>query len=195
MFVVAGSSEPLRNHLDNGADFKSDAFWRFVRPHPILREALKQAVRWQMLAVNPADAVKPPRAEQQKTQVLDETGTAQLLRSPQGTRFHLAALLAVGTGMRRGELLGLRWQDIDLKTGKLAVSQKVRFHDLRHTHTTLLLRQGVHPKVVSERLGHPTINITLDSYSHIMPDMQDEAAEKLDGALKAAMGAASRRPS
>jgi len=127
--------------------------------------------------------------------VLDETGAAQLLRSPQGTRFHLAALLAVGTGMRRGELLGLRWRDIDLKTGKLAVSQKVRFHDLRHTHTTLLLRQGVHPKVVSERLGHPTINITLDSYSHIMPDMQDEAAEKLDGALKAAMGAASRRPS
>ena len=279
MFVVAGSSEPMRNHLDNGADFKSDAFWRFVRPHPILREALKQAVRWQMLAVNPADAVKPPRAEQQKTQVLDETGTAQLLRSPQGTRFHLAALLAVGTGMRRGELLGLRWQDIDLKTGKLAVRQnqqqtsrgllfkspktakgqrsislmpstvtalrrykrwqaemrvemgpayqdqdlvlckddgspwtphcfsaqwhkavnaqgrKVRFHDLRHTHTTLLLRQGVHPKVVSERLGHSTINITLDTYSHVMPDMQDEAAEKLDGALKAAMGAASRRPS
>ena len=75
------------------------------------------------------------------------------------------------------------------------MSQKVRFHDLRHTHTTLLLRQGVHPKVVSERLGHSTINITLDTYSHVMPDMQDEAAEKLDGALKAAMGAASRRPS
>ena len=76
-----------------------------------------------------------------------------------------------------------------------AQGQKVRFHDLRHTHTTLLLRQGVHPKVVTERLGHATINITLDTYSHVMPDMQDEAAENLDGALKAAMGAASRRPS
>ena len=71
--------------------------------------------------------------------------------------------------------------------------QKVRFHDLRHTHATLLLRQGIHPKVVSERLGHSTINITLDTYSHVMPDMQDEAAEKLNGVLKAAMGAASRR--
>ena len=71
--------------------------------------------------------------------------------------------------------------------------QSVRFHDLRHTHATLLLRQGVHPKVVSERLGHSTIGITLDTYSHVMPDMQDEAAQKLDGVLKAAMGAASRR--
>ena len=195
LFVVAGSSEQLRSHPDNGAAFTSDAFWRFVRADRVLREALKQAVRWQMLAVNPADAVKPPRAGHKEMQVLDQTGTAQLLRSLQGTRFHLAAQLAVGTGMRRGELLGLRWQDIDLKTGKLAVSQKVRFHDLRHTHTTLLLRQGVHPKVVTERLGHATINITLDTYSHVMPDMQDEAAENLDGALKAAMGAASRRPS
>ena len=245
--------------------------------HRVLREALKQAVRWQMLAVNPADAVKPPRAEHKEIQALDEKGAAELLRSLEGTRFHLPALLAVGTGMRRGELLGLRWQDVDLKAGKLAVrqnlqqtsngllfkspktgkaersislmtstvtalrkekkrqaalrlqkgpayrgkdlvlceddggpwtpnrfsahwhkavtgrGQKVRFHDLRHTHATLLLRQGIHPKVVSERLGHSTINITLDTYSHVMPDMQDEAAEKLDGVLKAAMGAASRR--
>lgn len=62
----------------------------------------------------------------------------------------------------------------------------VRFHDLRHTHATLLLRQGIHPKVVSERLGHSTTGITLDTYSHVLPDMQDEAAEKLDGVLKAA---------
>lgn len=247
--------------------------------HRVLREALKQAVRWQMLAVNPADAVKPPRAEHKEIQVLDEKGAAALLRPLEGTRFHLVALLAVGTGMRRGELLGLRWQDIDLKSGKLAVrqnlqqtssgllfkspktakgqrsislmpstvtalrlhkrrqaalrlekgpeyqdcglvlceddgspwtpnrfsaqwhkavgerGQKVRFHDLRHTHATLLLRQGVHPKVVSERLGHATINITLDTYSHVMPDMQDEAAEKLDGVLRAATGAASRHQS
>jgi integrase len=73
--------------------------------------------------------------------------------------------------------------------------QKVRFHDLRHTHATLLLRQGIHPKVVLERLGHSTIDITLDTYSHVMPHMPDEAAEKLDGVLKAAMGAASRNQS
>jgi integrase len=59
----------------------------------------------------------------------------------------------------------------------------VRFHDLRHTHATLLLQQGEHPKVVSERLGHSTITITMDLYSHVMPNMQKEAAQKLDDFL------------
>ena len=66
---------------------------------------------------------------------------------------------------------------------------QVRFHDLRHIHATLLLRQGTHPKVASERLGHSTIGITLDAYSHVLPDMQDEAAKRLDGALAAALSA------
>ena len=56
----------------------------------------------------------------------------------------------------------------------------IRFHDLRHTHATLLLVQGIHPKVVQERLGHSKISITLDTYSHILPNMQQEAAEKID---------------
>ena len=243
-----------------------------VHHHRVLREALRQAVRWQMLAVNPADAVQPPRAERKEIRALDEDGTAQLLRSLEGSRMYLPALLAVGTGLRRGELLGLRWCDLDLKAGKLAVrqnlqqtstgllfkspktvkgrrslslmpstvtalkshkrvqaerrleqgpaykdrdlvlceddgspwspnrfsaqwhkamrakGQSVRFHDLRHTHATLLLRQGTHPKVVSERLGHATVGITLDTYSHVLPDMQDEAAQRLDGALAVAMG-------
>jgi integrase len=59
----------------------------------------------------------------------------------------------------------------------------VRFHDLRHTHATLLLQQGIHPKVVSERLGHSTIAMTMDTYSHVMPNMQKEAAQKLDDFL------------
>ena len=56
----------------------------------------------------------------------------------------------------------------------------IRFHDLRHTHATLLLQQGVHPKVVSERLGHTSINMTLDLYSHVIPSIQKEAAEMFD---------------
>lgn len=59
----------------------------------------------------------------------------------------------------------------------------VRFHDLRHTAATLMLKAGVHPKVVSERLGHSTIAITLDTYSHVLPDMQRDAAEALDRVL------------
>jgi len=56
----------------------------------------------------------------------------------------------------------------------------VRFHDLRHGHATLMLIQGVHPKVVSERLGHSSIGITLDTYSHVLPGMQAEAAQAFD---------------
>ena len=56
----------------------------------------------------------------------------------------------------------------------------VRFHDLRHAHATLMLTQGVHPKVVSERLGHASIGITLDTYSHVLPTLQHQAAAAFD---------------
>ena len=62
-----------------------------------------------------------------------------------------------------------------------------RLHDLRHTHATMLLRHDVHRKVVQERLGHASIGITLDTYSHVMPGMQEEAAEKIDAGLRAAL--------
>ena len=63
-----------------------------------------------------------------------------------------------------------------------------RFHDLRHTHATQLLKEGVHPKVAQERLGHATIAVTLDLYSHVMPGMQEDAALRVDTALRAALG-------
>jgi integrase len=60
---------------------------------------------------------------------------------------------------------------------------EIRFHDLRHTAATLMLQEGVHPKVVQERLGHSQISITMDTYSHVLPVMQEEAAKKLDELL------------
>src|SRR5680860_740229 len=205
-------------------------------------------------------------------QALDEDGTAKLLVSAQSPRVWIPVLLAVTTGMRRGEILGLRWSDVDLDNGVLCVRQAlsktqaegivfrepktaksrrtlalmhmtvdalkehrkwqteerlrlgpvfedhglvcakedgrpwhpesftsagrilcrdtgvtVRFHDLRHTHATQLLRGGIHPKVVSERLGHSTIALTLDTYSHVLPGMQEEAAGKLDAILQKAL--------
>jgi integrase len=59
----------------------------------------------------------------------------------------------------------------------------VCIHGLRHSHATLLLQQGEHPKIVSERLGHSTISTTMDAYSHVMPNMQKEAVRKLDDFL------------
>jgi integrase len=60
----------------------------------------------------------------------------------------------------------------------------MRFHDLRHTAATLMLSAGVHPKVVQETLGHSQISLTLDTYSHVLPTMQDEAAEKMNKILQ-----------
>jgi integrase len=65
---------------------------------------------------------------------------------------------------------------------RAGVTDRVRFHDLRHTHATLMLANGEHPKVVSERLGHATVGITLDTYGHVLPNLQQQAAERL-GAL------------
>lgn len=64
---------------------------------------------------------------------------------------------------------------------------RIRFQDLGHTHASQMLAAGVHPKVASERLGHSTIDITLDLYSHVMPGMQADAAEQVDAALQAAI--------
>ncbi len=60
----------------------------------------------------------------------------------------------------------------------------LRFHDLRHTAATLVLRAGINPKMVSERLGHATVAFTLDAYSHVLPDIQPNAAEALSAALR-----------
>ncbi|PGP44883.1 hypothetical protein COC57_10315 [Bacillus thuringiensis] len=64
-----------------------------------------------------------------------------------------------------------------------ATVPKIRFHDLRHTHATLLLAKGVNVKVISERLGHSNIKITLDTYSHVLPTMQEDAVNKIEEIL------------
>lgn len=66
---------------------------------------------------------------------------------------------------------------------RIGLPKEVRLYDLRHTHAALLLLAGVHPKIVSERLGHSSIQITLDTYSHVLPTMQKETAAKLDAML------------
>ncbi len=239
--------------------------------HRVLATALRQAVRWQMIPRNPADAVRPPCPTRPEIHTLTEEETALLLQAAKGSRLYAPVLLALTTGLRRGELLALRWEDVDLESGTLRVVQnltvtqeglvfktpktaksrrsvalpalavealrehrkqqseerlrlgpvwqdhalvfpgldgrpwhpdlftsgfhdltlraglRVRLHDLRHTHATQLLKAGIHPKVVSERLGHSTIGITLDIYSHVLPGMQEEAATRTDLALRAAL--------
>lgn len=239
----------------------------------ILSDALSHAVKWGLVARNVAQAVDPPRSAHKEMQTLDSEGVRKLLDASQGTVYHPLIHLAVYTGMRRSELLGLRWRDVDLDMATLSITQVmhhlndgrtifqepksqkgkrqialspsavlalrdhkqqqelarlltgvplkaddlvfshpdgspllpnsvthafikvirraglngIRLHDLRHTHATLMLRQGIHPKIVQERLGHATISITLDTYSHVTPGLQQAAALRFEeGLLKPA---------
>ncbi|HHY39026.1 MAG TPA: tyrosine-type recombinase/integrase, partial [Clostridia bacterium] len=84
-----------------------------------------------------------------------------------------------GTPLRRADVYH-RLRDLAQVAGVPAI----RAHDLRHTHATLLLKHGVHPKVVAERLGHASTAVTLDVYSHVLPDTQTAAALAIESCLK-----------
>jgi integrase len=85
-----------------------------------------------------------------------------------------------GTPIRRDNLHARRWKPLLRRAGL----PDIRFHDLRHTCATLLLTKGVHPKIVSEMLGHSSESITLDIYSHVIPGLGDAAARAMEDALK-----------
>jgi integrase len=85
-----------------------------------------------------------------------------------------------GRPMRAWSLIGGPFKRLWKRAG---LPERTRFHDLRHTCATLLLTQGVHPKFVQELLGHATISITLDTYSHVLPGMGDQTAVAMENAL------------
>jgi integrase len=86
----------------------------------------------------------------------------------------------VGTPINPRNLTGRSFKPLLERAG---LPQSVRFHDLRHTAATLLMSRGVHPKLVQELLGHATIAITLDTYSHVLPGMGDQIAAAMEDAL------------
>jgi integrase len=239
--------------------------------HAVLHKALKAAVYDGLIPRNAAAGVKLPRIAAEEIDPLGPEEARTLLETAGKTSDRLEALyvLALNTGMRQGELLALKWDDVDLERRMLRVRRTltrtggsyalgepktkksrrtirltagavealrkhlssqlaemermgslyqpgglvfatetgtiinpsnlrnrsfkpllnraglrpIRFHDLRHTCATLLLGKNVNPKVVSEMLGHASVRITLDTYSHLMPDMQETAAKALADAL------------
>lgn len=241
--------------------------------HSTLHKALSQAVADGLLPRNAADVKAPrPAPEEMRPLSEDEARTFLQVVEESGDRFEPLYVLAITTGLRRGELLGLRWDDADLDssaTGTLRIGRalvreggrhvigetktrrgrrqvnltprtvkalkahrkrqleermklaglhedqglifatevgtpvnpenlvkrsfkpllekaglpKMRFHDLRHTCATLLLGRGVHPKMVQELLGHATIAMTLDTYSHYLPSMGDQASGAMGDAF------------
>jgi len=93
--------------------------------HRTLSQALAHAVKAGVLFKNPAEQVKPPRPPRKEIAILSKPEVATLLRAAEGTPHYLPVLVAVTTGMRRGELLGLRWSDVDLKAARLTVNQSL----------------------------------------------------------------------
>jgi len=241
-----------------------------VHVHRVLHRALRQAVRWGVLARNVTDLVDPPRVPRREMRVLTPEQVQVLLAGVRVGKLDALLTLATTTGMRQGELFGLRWSDVDLGKAHLTVRRslvrapgggstfaepktsgstrrvqlstlavdalrrhwrrqqddrrragafwqdtdlvftsrhgnplnpqnllqrdfypllarlelpKVRFHDLRHTAATMLLSAGVHPKIVSELLGHTDIGITLNLYSHVIPGLHERAAAAFDELL------------
>jgi integrase len=224
--------------------------------HNILHKCLDQAWKWGLVGRNVADLVDPPSPKRKAPTTWGVDDVRKFLAAVEGHRFYSIYTLAVYTGMREGELLGIHFEDVDLLHKVINVKHQVqtinhqglvinepksdkskrqivlpgaalsvlmeylynkkenqglifttstghpisprnvvrhfkeviaeqnlpmiRFHDLRHTHASLLLLAGVNPKVVQERLGHSQISLTLDTYSHLLPGLQEEAAEKFD---------------
>lgn len=244
--------------------------------HRIFRTALKHAVRMRMISHNPVDDVMAPKIRKATVSTLTIEQSAALLNALKTSypRMYMPVLLAVTTGMRRGEIVALRWKNVDLENNVIRVVESVeqvkqnirfkapkmdkaravmlpdyvvgelkackqkqakdlaeegvilssetfvcclwngdmvkpdnlsaefrttirkipdfpivRFHDLRHSHATQLLQEGIHPKIAQERLGHSSIKTTLDLYSHVTDTMQGEAVSKLDTAFRSAINA------
>jgi integrase len=234
--------------------------------HTALHRALKIAVKWGLIPRNPADAIEPPRCQRNEVQTMDEDGVSTFLEAAKPSRYYPLFYLALYTGMRRSELLALRWSDVDFLYCQVSVNRSlhrlrdgsivfrspkttrarrsialtpstalvlkdhreqqeatrlllgstlddndlvfsgadgrpwlpdtvshawmklakrlgmghISLHDARHTHASLMLKEGIHPKIVQERLGHASIQTTLDIYSHVAPGLQEAAAVRFD---------------
>ena len=230
-----------------------------------LRAALNQAVRWGLISRNPATLVDGPRVDQYEISPFSPDEARAFLMAVKGDRLEALYSVALTMGLRQGEALGLRWQDVDLDLGYMRVTKQLqridghlqlvepktkrsrrtlalppsitkaldahrdrqrderavagegwvdhglvfttiegkgldgtaitkqfhsileraglaqrRFHDLRHSCATLLLVQGVSPRVVMDLLGHSQIGLTMNTYSHVIPDLRRDAAQRME---------------
>lgn len=237
--------------------------------HRVFFTAVAQARKWEIIDRNPLELVDSPRIPTRAPVRLQPEDGAKMLEALRSTRMFIPALLAMTCGLRRGEVLGLRWADVNFDNETLSIVQtleqvgrdkprfkqpkslrsvrnilmppmtvsalkswkatlaaekmelgsrynrhdlvvcktdgtlynpiyfdvkfrqildnlrlpKVRFHDLRHAHITWLAQANVHPKVAQERAGHATIATTMNTYTHVLPGMQQKAADAIEKAL------------
>ena len=121
MQISAAYAKALSGGRRDGKGGLSPSTVRYL--HVILKAAMGQAVRWQMLARNPVDAVDPPKIERSAMSTYDLAQTAELIDATRGTRMTITVMLAVLCGLRRGEIAALRWRNINLGAAQLAVTE------------------------------------------------------------------------
>lgn len=127
----------------------------------MLHKALENAVKWGLVSRNVTKLVTKPRMERYEGTVLTVEQAKRLLDAAQGSRLESLLVVALATGRRRGELLALHWDDVDLKKGVVYVR-----------------------RTMSHISGHSSIVMTMNIYSHVLPSMQQEAAERIDNMFK-----------
>lgn len=223
----------------------------------VLRKTFRAAQKWTIIHSNVMQFVKTPKYKSQTMKVWTKEQVRGFLERSKEYPLHALYNLALNSGMRCGEMLGLRWEDVDFVSNTVTIKRSmkyslkeklhekstkntssmrtlsipqstmgtlrthketnlpghyvfhkfgeplypsavsrifqgdikragmpiIRFHDMRHTHATMLLQMGVNPKVVAERLGHSTVVMTLDTYSHVLPNMQKEVAAALENVI------------
>jgi integrase len=145
------------------------------------------AVTQTLIALGNKPAFSTPKTARSRRQIALDSGTVGALREHRVRQ--VEERLAWGPAYQDNDLVFCREDGAPLNPAVLSERferlarevdlPRLRFHDLRHTFASLALQAGIHPKVVSERLGHASVAITLDTYSHAIPTMQEEAAEKV----------------
>ena len=146
--------------------------------HAVLSGALKQAVKERIIPFNPCDNCKIPKREKKEMHVLPQDKIGAYLDEAKRLGVYALFYLELTSGLRRGELLGLEWAGVD---------ESVRFHDLRHTFSTLAIQSGVDAKTVAGMLGHYSAAFTLDTYTHVTEQMKRGAAEKISVFMNASV--------
>lgn len=147
--------------------------------HGVLHAALEQAISNGYIHKNPTAGCKLPKVVRPEIKPLEPEEIAQMLKEAKKDAYDNLFIVAMFTGMRQGELLGLSWDNVKAVIERANIPPDVRFHDLRHSFAVTSLYSGDDVKTVQANLGHATAQFTLDVYGHVTQKMRQESAMRM----------------
>ena len=147
--------------------------------HGVLHAALEQAISNGYIHKNPTAGCKLPKVVRPEIKPLEPEEIARMLKEAKKDAYDNLFTVAMFTGMRQGELLGLSWDNVKAVIERANIPPDVRFHDLRHSFAVTSLYSGDDVKTVQANLGHATAQFTLDVYGHVTQKMRQESAMRM----------------